>query len=75
MAICTVARPQLQKLSGRPCRSSIGLFSWPAIIEGGDEEYKHPVSPAVTDRFTGFSAIPLFHAALYSQYDLGVERG
>jgi len=34
------------------------------MAEGSDEEHKHPVSPAVTDRFTGFSAIPLFHAAL-----------
>ena len=34
MAICNYV-DQLQKLSaasGRPCRSSIGLFSWPAII-------------------------------------------
>jgi len=34
------------------------------MAEGGDEERKYPVCPAVTDRFTGFSAIPLFHAAI-----------
>jgi len=34
------------------------------MAEGSDEEHKHPASPAVTDRFTGFSAIPLSHAAL-----------
>jgi len=44
------------------------------MAEGSDEEHKHPVSPAVTDRFTGFSAIPLFTQP-YSQNDLGVERG
>ena len=42
------------------------------MAEGSDEEDKHPVSPPVTDRFTGFSAIPLFHAALQPK---GVERG
>ena len=31
------------------------------MAEGSDEEHKHPVFPAVTGRFTGFSAIPLFH--------------
>jgi len=41
------------------------------MAEGGDEEHKHPVSPAVTDPFTGFFAIP----QPYSQNDLGVERG
>jgi len=44
------------------------------MAEGSDEEHKHPVSLAVTDPFTGFSAIPLFHAALQPN-DLGVERG
>jgi len=41
------------------------------MAEGSDKEHKHPVSPAVTIRFTDFSAIPLFYAAL----QLGVERG
>jgi len=27
------------------------------MAEGSDEEHKHTVSPAVTDRFTGFSAV------------------
>ena len=39
--------------------------------EGRDEERKHPVSPAVTDRFTGFSVIPLFHAALQPKWPRG----
>jgi len=34
------------------------------MAEGSDEEHKRPISPAVTDRFTGFFAIPLFHAPL-----------
>jgi len=34
------------------------------MAEGSDEEHKHLASPAVTNRFTGFSAIPLFNAAL-----------
>ena len=34
------------------------------MAEGSDEEHKHPISPAVMDRFTGFSVIPLFHTAL-----------
>jgi len=34
------------------------------MAEGSDEEHKHPVSPAVTNHFTGFSAISLFHAAI-----------
>jgi len=34
------------------------------MAEGSDEGHKHPVSPALTIRFTGLSAILLFHAAL-----------
>ena len=38
------------------------------MAEGSDEGHKHPVSPAVTDCFTGFSAILLFHAALQTKW-------
>jgi len=44
------------------------------MAEGSDEGHKHPVSLALTIRFTGFSAIPPFTQP-YSQNDLGVERG
>jgi len=41
------------------------------MAEGSDEEHKHPVSPAVANRFTGFSAIPPFHAALQPKWPRG----
>jgi len=44
------------------------------MAEGSDEEHKHPVSPTVTDPFTGFSAIPLFHTALQPKWPRGWTR-
>ena len=41
------------------------------MAEGSSEEHKHPISPAVTYRFTGFSAIPVFHAALQPKWPRG----
>jgi len=44
------------------------------MAEGSDEGHKDPVFPAVTNFFTGFSAILLFTQP-YSQNDLGIEWG
>ena len=70
---------QNQKSRQRKPSSTLKPALWSSfytvqMAEFSDEEHQHPVSPAVTDRFTGFSAILLLHAS-YSQNDLGGERG